>query len=173
MASARESGSGIAYAAREGATVINLSLGGPAGPGDSFMANAIAEADQRNATVVAAAGNDAKNNDTSPSTPCTFTHPNLICVAAVNQSGALAGFSNFGAATVDVGGPGTAILSTKSDWQAPVFSEGFEAGVSPPCGIRKRARTTSRGEKPPRRPRGRRPPPTAHPVSTSRIPTPG
>ena len=124
-------GEGIAYAAREGATVINLSLGGPAGADDSFMANAIAEADQRNVTVVAAAGNDAKNNDLSPSTPCTFTHPNLICVAAVNQSGALSGFSNFGAATVDVGGPGTAILSTKSDWQAPVFSEGFEAGVSP------------------------------------------
>jgi thermitase len=126
-----EIGDGIAYAAREGATVINLSLGGEAGPDDSFMASAIAEADQRNVTVVAAAGNDARNNDFTPSTPCTFSHPNLICVAAVNQSGALAGFSNFGAATVDVGGPGTAILSTKSDWQAPVFSEGFEAGVSP------------------------------------------
>ena len=54
---------------------------------------------------------------------------NLICVAALDPSGALAGYSNYGLTTVDVGAPGTAIVSSKTDWGIPVFSENFDLGL--------------------------------------------
>ena len=63
---------GISFAAANGAGVINLSLGGPAGAGDQTMQAAIAQAEQSNAVVVAAAGNEANNNDVNPDTPCTL-----------------------------------------------------------------------------------------------------
>jgi subtilisin family serine protease len=120
---------GIVFAAQNGADVINLSLGGPANVDDPLMSNAVTVADGLDAVVVAAAGNDAGDNDASPTTPCTLPQANLICVAAVTPSGALASFSNFGATTVDVGAPGTAILSARNDY-ASVFAEGFDAGIA-------------------------------------------
>jgi subtilisin family serine protease len=126
---------GITYAADGGAGVINLSLGGPA-DADPAMQNAIALAGTRGAVVVAAAGNESNDNDVSPTSPCNLSNENLICVAAVDEGGNLASYSNFGRATVDVGAPGGdfdpgehEILSTKPSWGAPVFSEGFEGGT--------------------------------------------
>ncbi len=117
---------GILYAAREGADVINLSLGGPAGAGDQLVSSAVTEAGTRGAVVVAAAGNESSNNDSAPTTPCTLPQANLICVAATTQSGGLASYSNFGASTVDVGAPGSAILSAKTDYGTPVLTAGFD-----------------------------------------------
>ena len=127
---------GISFAAANGAGVINLSLGGPAGAGDQTMQAAIAHAEQSNAVVVAAAGNEANNNDVDPDTPCTLPNGNLICVAAVTRTGARSEFSNFGATTVDLGAPGgdgsgnpdADILSAKPAW-APLFSEDFQSGT--------------------------------------------
>jgi thermitase len=121
---------GIAYAAQNDADVINLSLGGPAG-NDQAMSDAVAVAAGEDAVVVAAAGNEAANNDVEPHTPCALPNPNLICVAAIAQGGALAGFSNHGAGTVDIAAPGTATLSARTDYGPPLFSEGFEAGLGP------------------------------------------
>jgi thermitase len=127
---------GIAYATNEGAGVINLSLGAPAGGEDGAMQNAIALAGTRGTVVVAAAGNDSSNNDVAPTSPCNLPNENLICVAAVDDGGNLASYSNFGRATVDVAAPGgdfdpgeQEILSTKPSWGVPVFSEGFEGGT--------------------------------------------
>ena len=119
-------GDGIAYAARAGADVINLSLGGPSAF-DPFMSDGVDVAAQQDAVVVAAAGNEASNNDNpaTPDVPCNLPQSNLICVAAVNEAGTLAGFSNFGPTKVDVAAPGTNILSAKTDWGAPVFTDGF------------------------------------------------
>lgn len=131
--SSADIGDGIAYAAQNGADVINLSLGGPSGAGDQFMSSAVSLADQRNAVVVAAAGNDDNDNDANPTTPCTLPQANLICVAAVTQTGALAGFSNFGDTTVDVGAPGTNVLSAKTDYgpgPGAGFSEGFDTDLA-------------------------------------------
>jgi len=127
--------SGIAFAANEGAGVINLSLGGPAGGGDAAMGDAIAHAAANGAVVVAAAGNDNSNNDAAPVSPCVLGNTNLICVAAVTSTGARAWFSNFGVTTVDLGAPGgdgedpgPDILSAKPSWSS-VFSESFETGI--------------------------------------------
>jgi thermitase len=128
--SSADIGDGIAYAAREGAHVINLSFGSAAGPGDQLLSDAVSLAGQRNAVVVAAAGNDGENNDAAPVTPCALPHSNLICVAAVGENGALAGFSNFGATTVDVGAPGVGIVSAKTDYGAPLFSDGFDGTLA-------------------------------------------
>jgi thermitase len=124
-------GSGIVYAAQEGADVINLSLGGPAGLGDQFLSDSLAIARNYDAVVVAAAGNEGRNNDAQPNTPCTLPGDHLICVGALTTAGTLASFSNYGATTVDVAAPGVSILSTKTDFGPTLMSDGFEgAGLS-------------------------------------------
>ena len=132
---------GIAYAAREGAHVINLSLGGPSDEVDPFLNDAVNVARQLNAVVTVAAGNSGTNNDLEPVMPCNLPQGNLICVAAVDESGGLAGFSNYGTTHVDVGAPGVGILSTKTDYGAHFFTESFEgplddwSGDVPPFGV--------------------------------------
>lgn len=119
---------GIAYAADQGADVVNLSLGGPADE-DQAMSDAVAHAGLKDTVVVAAAGNDASDNDASPTYPCALPQANLICVAALNEGGSLASFSNFGAKSVDLAAPGTSTLSARTDYGPPLFEDGFEAGL--------------------------------------------
>ncbi|MHB9021955.1 MAG: S8 family serine peptidase [Halothiobacillus sp.] len=102
---------GINFAVDHGAKVINLSLGG-GGTLDPAFSDAITYAQSKGVIVVVAAGNGATDNDQTPTYPCNFTQKNLICVAAVDQAFQLASFSNFGATSVDVGAPGSNILST-------------------------------------------------------------
>jgi thermitase len=120
---------GIDYAAEHGADVINMSLGGPSGVGDKAMSEAIKQAGEANVVVVVAAGNDGTDNDAEPHTPCALPETNLICVAALNQSGSLASFSDYGAKSVDIAAPGTSILSAKTDYGSPLFSDGFDSGL--------------------------------------------
>ena len=73
---------------------------------------------------VAAAGNDGLDLDEEPSYPasneCVTRFDNdqsrgydcLISVAAITEDGDIAGFSNFGSASVDIGAPGQEIAST-------------------------------------------------------------
>ena len=76
--------------------------------------------------VLAAAGNDwLRDNDDKPVFPAGYSVetngcglvlpalPNVIAVAAINQTGVIAGFSNFGASSVQIAAPGVSINSTK------------------------------------------------------------
>jgi thermitase len=101
---------GVDFAVNNGAKVINMSLGG--GDNDTSFSEAITRAQNANVVVVVAAGNSTSDNDSTPTYPCNFAQPNLICVAALDQSYQLAGFSNWGATSVDIGAPGVDILST-------------------------------------------------------------
>jgi subtilisin family serine protease len=104
---------GIAFAVTNGARVINMSfIGG--GSFDPLFSDAITNAQNADVVVVVVAGNDTGDVDgvSGARYPCNFTQPNLVCVAALDQNYALASFSNWGASSVDVGAPGTNILST-------------------------------------------------------------
>jgi subtilisin family serine protease len=104
---------GIDFAVTNGARVINMSFIGGGSP-DTLFSNAIANAQNSDVVVVVVAGNETNENDAAGGAryPCNFTQPNLVCVAALDQNYALANFSNWGATSVDVGVPGTNILST-------------------------------------------------------------
>ena len=100
----------IQYASTMGAKIMSNSWGG-AGFSQSLK-NAIVAADAAGALFVAAAGNDGANNDISPFYPSSYDVPNIIRVAATDHFDELAGFSNYGPSSVDLGAPGVDILST-------------------------------------------------------------
>jgi thermitase len=90
--------------------VLNASWGG--GPSSQSLLDAINLADSSDMLFVAAAGNDATNNDVIPHYPASFNAPNIIAVAATGSTDALAGFSNYGKTTVHMAAPGVSINST-------------------------------------------------------------
>ena len=120
----------IDYAISNGADVMNNSWGG--GGFSTALRNAIARARDAGILFVASAGNNATNNDVTPHYPSSYVlenYPtagswdNVIAVAATDRLDRLAyttrpdlnptGLgSAFGATSVDVGAPGTAIVST-------------------------------------------------------------
>jgi subtilisin family serine protease len=102
------------YAGRMGVRVVNASLGGPVenpGPNTNRVTRDAIRAHPQTLYVVAA-GNDANDNDGPVRTyPCAIDEPNLICVAASDNSDQHATFSNYGATTVDLHAPGVSIIS--------------------------------------------------------------
>ena len=100
----------IDYARANGAKIMSNSWGG-GGPSASLLAS-IERARAAGILFVAAAGNEARNTDSSPNYPSGYASDNIVSVAATDSSDRLASFSNFGAATVDLGAPGVGILST-------------------------------------------------------------
>lgn len=101
---------GIEYAADRGASVINLSLGGPSNA--QVLQNAVTYARTQKVLLVVAAGNESSDNDSVPSYPGNFSADNILVVAATNSSDVLTNFSNYGVTKVDVAAPGSDILST-------------------------------------------------------------
>ena len=102
------------------AQVINMSLGGRS---DSCPETALAAIDiarQRGATIVVAAGNNSEDSSGFAPANC----PGVVTVAATDESGELASFSNFGA-SVDLAAPGTSILSTHNDGVIGPGSESY------------------------------------------------
>ena len=116
---------GLNWAVSNGAKVVNMSLGG--GTLDPLFSDAVTNAQTNDAVVVVAAGNSASDNNLTPTYPCNFSQPNLICVAALDQAYQLATFSNWGATSVAVGAPGTNILSTFAG-TSTLTSDPFTAG---------------------------------------------
>jgi subtilisin family serine protease len=105
------------YARDMGVHIINASWGGPGY--NALLEDAIEDS---GALFVAAAGNHAWNLDgDGPDEgtvrdprfyPASFRLPNVLSVAAIDQRGKRASFSNYGATSVDIAAPGTNILST-------------------------------------------------------------
>jgi subtilisin family serine protease len=122
---------GFAYAAQEGAKVVNASLGG--GGFSQAMKNVI-DAAASTTLYVVAAGNDGSNNESTPQYPCNYTSANLVCVAATTRTDGLASFSNFGATSVDLGAPGTEIVSTWLAYSSK-FTDGFETATGWVAGV--------------------------------------
>lgn len=110
----------IRYAVDHGARVINMSFGKSFSPEKKWVDEAVRYAESKDVLLVHAAGNDAKNLDT------TYNYPtpqlldggrpkNWITVGASGDpkiGGFTANFSNYGKQEVDVFAPGVKIWST-------------------------------------------------------------
>lgn len=111
----------IRYAVDNGAQVINMSFGKGFSPEKIWVDDAVKYAESKDVLLVHAAGNDAKNNDT------TFNFPNPVYQADGKRAenwitvgassdpkagGFTASFSNYGKKEVDVFAPGVKIYSS-------------------------------------------------------------
>lgn len=61
---------------------------------------------------VAAAGNDAVDNDVSPHYPSSYDSDVVLSIASTDRNDHMSDFSQWGLTSVDMGAPGSAILST-------------------------------------------------------------
>lgn len=113
----------INYAVKMGADVINYSAGGLTP--DQSEYEALKAAEKQNIIVVAAAGNNKTNTDNLRYFPANYQLKNIISVAALDEKGNIARFSNYGEKTVDVAAPGFQIYST-----LPNNKFGFMSGTS-------------------------------------------
>jgi hypothetical protein len=102
--------SAVLYAAQNGADVMNNSWADDVY--SQALADAITVADQHNSLFVAAAGNNGTDNDSSPTYPASYDLPNVVAVAATDNTDNRAFFSNTGRRSVDLGAPGVDIYST-------------------------------------------------------------
>jgi subtilisin family serine protease len=110
----------IMWAVKEGAQVINLSLGGVRDPQDTRLDSfspaeqkAIDYAVSKGVVIVAAAGNGTE----SPAMPWSFADypaalPHVLGVAALRQNGTVPDYSNRDPVFVDIAAPGDGIVST-------------------------------------------------------------
>jgi subtilisin family serine protease len=103
--------------------VLSNSWGG--GAFSQALLDAINRANTNDILFVAAAGNSALNNDTTPHYPSSYNAPNVISVAATDNRDGLASFSNYGATTVHLGAPGVDTYSTMT-----TDTYGFLSGTS-------------------------------------------
>lgn len=100
----------IEYTTALGVTLTSNSWGG-GGYSDTMYA-AITGANTAGVLFIAAAGNDAANNDSTPHYPSSYDNDNVIAVAATDHVDGMASFSCYGLTSVDLGAPGKDILST-------------------------------------------------------------
>ena len=103
----------------------NNSWGG--GGYSQALADSIKRASDQDLLFIAAAGNGggdgiSDNNDIYTNYPSNYTNSNVIAVASITSTGALSSFSNYGAVSVDLGAPGSSILSTLPGNQYGTFS---------------------------------------------------
>ncbi len=118
----------INFAIKNGAKIINASFGGSSFSQSEYDAMNLFK--QSGGIFVAAAGNDGLDNNTIPVYPSSYDLDNIISVAATDQNDSLATFSDYGTTSVDVGAPGTNILSLITDTDGSDEKYGYGNGTS-------------------------------------------
>ncbi len=102
----------------------NNSWGG-GGPSQA-MEDAIVEGGEAGILFIAAAGNSGSDNDTTPSYPASYQTDYVMAVASTDRNDDLSifssGASSYGLTSVDIGAPGSAILSTTPDNSYSIYS---------------------------------------------------
>ncbi len=117
--------SAIDYAVAQRNAGVNLRVLSNSWSGGGFsqgLLDAITAANDAGILFVAAAGNASNDNDVIPTFPASYEAPNVVAVAATDDNDLLAGFSSFGATSVDLGAPGVDVLSTTIGNTYSVFS---------------------------------------------------
>ena len=99
----------IQYSVLMGADLSSNSWGG--GSYNQGLKDAIDAAGAVGMLFVAAAGNNGDNTDTDPHYPSSYDCESLISVMATNHYDNKSSFSNYGPISVDLGAPGSDILS--------------------------------------------------------------
>jgi subtilisin family serine protease len=99
----------VDYATAMKANMMNNSWGG--GGFSQALMDAIVRAKDAGILFLAAAGNSGNDNDASPEYPASYEVDNIVSVAAIDPTGMLADFSNFGKNTVHIAAPGVNVLS--------------------------------------------------------------
>jgi len=102
----------IDYARQEGAHIINASW--VSTNYSSTLFSAIRNCQSAGIILVAGAGNDGLDNDGVPNYPASYDLDNIVAVAATTRTDALASYSNYGATSVDLGAPGSEIVTTSN-----------------------------------------------------------
>ncbi|MBO9542651.1 peptidase S8 [bacterium] len=108
---------GIAWAVKNGADVISLSLGGPGE--NKTLAAAVQSALSKGVPVVSAMGNDGSGEKAFPA-----AYPGVIAVGATNAKDQTADFSQYGN-WISVTAPGVQILSTFPTYKVTLNEYGF------------------------------------------------
>ena len=102
----------------------NNSWGG--GGFSQALQDAIERANTAGILFVASAGNSTYNCDTASSCyPAEYPTANIIAVASITNTGGISSFSNYGLTTVDIGAPGSGIVSTVPKSTKGQISSGY------------------------------------------------
>lgn len=129
----------IRYAVENGAQIISMSFGKDFSPNKNWVDSAVKFAESKGVLLVHAAGNDAKNVDSTDNFPSPIyldnkqKAKNWITVGASGDpkdGGITASFSNYGKKEVDVFAPGVDIYST-----IPGSNYGRASGTSMACPV--------------------------------------
>ena len=102
----------VEFCVAEGVKIANCSYGGFFPSQASY--DAYAAAGTEGMMFLAAAGNDANDNDSLPAYPCSYDLECIVSVAATDRNDDITGFSNYGETAVDLGAPGLEIFSCTS-----------------------------------------------------------
>lgn len=128
---------GFRYAANNGARIVSASLA--VMKRSDLIRDVIS--DYPNVLFVVAAGNDSRivaNRAGIENDPCSAPGKNLICVAATDNRDQLTSWSNRGAESVDLGAPGSYVVSTMLDgtkWGKYFYSSGTSMATPMVSGV--------------------------------------
>ena len=96
----------VKYATLMGADLTNNSWGG------GSYSRTLKDTIEKGPLFFAAAGNAGKDNDKGKFYPASYDSENIVAVASTDRNDNRSWFSNYGATSVDLGAPGSFILST-------------------------------------------------------------
>lgn len=121
----------VSYAVDNGAKIINCSFGGAGYSSSQF--EMFKRAGEQGCLIIAAAGNDRKNNDLEPTYPANYKVKQIISVAATDEYDNLAEYSDLGPLSVDLAAPGgdasiSNIYSLTPPPREILFTDDFESG---------------------------------------------
>lgn len=103
----------IDYAIEKGAHIISASWGAEVAESTAApLLEAVKRASDKGIIFVVASGNSSKNNDTAGFFPANSPYPNVINVAASNNTDEKPDWSNYGKKNVHISSPGENIIST-------------------------------------------------------------